>query len=90
MDKEDEDQEAVNMVLSASSSCYYAIRVQGYLNTHWSEWLEGMTITHEEGGTTRIEGLVQDQSALHGLLKKLGNLQLPIVALQCIGRRRSM
>jgi hypothetical protein len=63
----------------------YAIRVQGHLDGHWSEWLGGVTITHEEGGMTRIEGVIVDQSALHGLLNKLRNLCLPIIALQRLG-----
>jgi hypothetical protein len=64
------------------SSCRYAIRVEGHLDVHWSEWLEGMTITHEEGGTTLLEGALRDQSALLGLLCNLGDLHLPILSLQ--------
>ena len=60
----------------------YAIRVGGHLDVHWSEWLEGMTITHEEGGTTLLEGALRDQSALLGLLCKLGDLHLPILSMQ--------
>jgi hypothetical protein len=60
----------------------YAIRVEGHLDLHWSEWLEGMTITHEEGGTTLLEGALRDQSALLGLLYKLGDLHLPILSMQ--------
>jgi hypothetical protein len=58
----------------------YAIRVQGHLDAHWSEWLDGMTITHEEGGTTRLEGSIIDQAALHGLLNKLRDLCVSILA----------
>jgi hypothetical protein len=60
----------------------YAIRVEGLLDAHWSQWLEGMTILHEEGGVTRIEGPLVDQAALHGLLSKLRDLRLPIVTVQ--------
>ncbi len=60
----------------------YAIRVEGHLDAHWSEWLEGMTITHEEGGTTLLEGAVPDQPALLGLLCKLGDLHLSILTLE--------
>ena len=60
----------------------YAVRVKGHLDAHWSEWLEGMTITHEEGGTTLLEGAVPDQPALLSLLCKLGDLHLLIVGLQ--------
>jgi hypothetical protein len=61
---------------------WYAIRVEGHLDAHWSEWLEEMTITHEEGGITLLEGEVPDQSALLGLLCKLGDLHLSILTLQ--------
>jgi hypothetical protein len=62
--------------------CRYAIRVVGHLDAHWSEWLEGMSITHEEGGTTLLEGELIDQSALLGLLDKLADLQLRIRAVE--------
>lgn len=62
--------------------CRYAIRVDGLLDAHWSQWLDGMAITHEEGGVTRLEGPVIDQAALHGLLNKLRDLRLPIVTVQ--------
>jgi hypothetical protein len=63
----------------------YAIRVEGLLDAHWSEWLGGMTITHEAGGLTRLEGAVMDQAALHGLLIKIRDLRLTIVTLERLG-----
>jgi hypothetical protein len=60
----------------------YAIRVEGHLDFQWSEWLEGMTITHEEGGTTLLEGALRDQSALLGVLCKLGDLHLQILSVE--------
>ena|SRR5439155_26506663 len=66
----------------SSSGCRYAIQVEGLLDDHWSQWLDGMTITHEEGGISRLEGPVIDQAALHGLLIKLRDLRLPIVTVQ--------
>src|SRR5688572_2210237 len=60
----------------------YAIRVEGLLDTHWSEWLGGLTLTHEEGRLTRIEGALKDQAALHGLLNKLRDLRLTIVTVE--------
>jgi hypothetical protein len=60
----------------------YAIRVEGHLDPEWSEWLGEMTITHEERGVTCLEGTLVDQAALHGLLNKLGDLNLPLLALQ--------
>jgi hypothetical protein len=69
----------------SSSDSGYAIRVEGLLDAHWSQWLEGMEITYEGGGVTRIEGPLVDQAALHGLLNKLRDLRLPIVAVQRLG-----
>jgi hypothetical protein len=61
---------------------WYAIRVQGHLDDKWSEWLDGMTITHEEGGESRLDGVIVDQPALHGLLNKLRDLCLPVLMVQ--------
>jgi hypothetical protein len=81
----DNDREAPQPARSPSPRYWYAIRVEGLLDAHWSEWLEGMTITHEEGGVTRLEGPVIDQAALHGLLSKLRDLRLTIVTLERLG-----
>jgi hypothetical protein len=61
---------------------WYAIRVEGLMDARWSRWLDGMTITHEEGGISRLEGPLVDQGALHGLLKKLRDLRLPILTVE--------
>jgi hypothetical protein len=70
---------------ASSPGSRYAIRVEGLLDAHWSEWLNGMTVTHEEGGVTRLEGALVDQAALHGLLNKLRDLRLTIVTLERLG-----
>jgi len=59
----------------------YHIRVQGHLDLHWSAWFDGMTITHMPNGQTTLVGPVLDQGALHGLLTKMRDLGLPLVAL---------
>ena len=58
----------------------YQIRVEGHLRAEWAEWFEGLTITLEPDGTTLLTGPVVDQAALYGLLKKVRNLGLPLVA----------
>src|SRR4051794_17172219 len=63
----------------SSPGCRYAIRVEGLMDAHWSQWLDGMTITHEAGGITRLEGPIVDQAALHGLLNKLRDLRLTLL-----------
>src|SRR5229473_3286952 len=69
----------------SSPGCPYAIRVEGLMDAHWSQWLDGMTIFHEEGGVTRLEGSVIDQAALHGLLNKLRDLRLTLLTVQRLG-----
>ncbi len=58
----------------------YAIRVQGRLESRWVAWFDGMTVTPESDGTTTIHGPVVDQAALHGLLRKLRDVGLPLVS----------
>jgi hypothetical protein len=60
---------------------WYAIRLQGHLSPRWATRFDGMTLTTHDDGTTVIEGPVVDQSALHGLLRTLGDLGLPLVSL---------
>jgi len=60
----------------------YEIRLKGHLDERWSNWFEGMTITLEENGDTLLTGLVIDQAALHGLLKKVRDLGLSLVSVR--------
>ncbi len=59
----------------------YLFRVQGYLDSNWSDWFCGLTIASEPSGDTLLYGLVQDQAALHGILVKLQQLNLELIAL---------
>ena len=58
----------------------YQIRVKGHLDEHWSSWLEGLSMTHLESGETLLSGPLADQAALHGVLHKLENLGVPLIA----------
>ena len=58
----------------------YEIRIKGHLDGKWAAWFEGLTITLEEDGNTLLTGPVIDQAALHGLLKKVRDLGLPLVS----------
>jgi hypothetical protein len=58
----------------------YEIRVQGHLEPRWGAWFEGMSLTAHDDGTTVIHGIVADQSALHGLLRKLSDIGLPLIS----------
>jgi len=55
------------------------IVVKGHLDPHWSEWLEGLTITHTTEQTV-LCGTVADQSALYGLLSRLRDLGLTLIS----------
>jgi len=58
----------------------YEIRIKGHLDDRWSDWFGGLTITLEDNGDTLLTGLVIDQAALHGLLKKVRDLGMPLVS----------
>jgi hypothetical protein len=63
-----------------SKSTVYMIRLKGYLGYEWTDWFEGLTITLEEDGNTLLTGTVIDQAALHGLLKKVRDLGMPLLS----------
>ena len=63
----------------------YEIRFRGHLGQQWQEWFMGLTIQLEEDGTTLLTGLVIDQAALHGILKKVRDLGLPLLAVNIVG-----
>ena len=67
-----------------SNAQYYEIRLKGHLDDRWAEWFEGLTITLEENGDTLLTVLVADQAALHGLLKKVRDLGLPLLSVNYI------
>lgn len=58
----------------------YDIRVRGHLASHWAAWFDGLTLTLQDDGTTVLHGTVADQAALHGLLRKLNDLGVPLVS----------
>ena len=58
----------------------YEIRIKGHLDDRWTDWFEGLTITLEADGNTLLTGPVIDQAALHGLLKKVRDLGMPLVS----------
>ena len=58
----------------------YHIRLKGHLGRQWTDWFEGLTITLEDNGETLLTGLLADQAALHGLLKKVRDVGLPLLS----------
>jgi hypothetical protein len=58
----------------------YQIRIKGHLDREWTDWFGGLTITLEDNGDTLLTGPVVDQAALHGLLKKVRDVGMPLVS----------
>lgn len=65
----------------------YAIRIKGHLDSRWAAWFEGLTITLENDGTTLLTGPVTDQAALHGLMRKVRDVGLPLVSVTPMERQ---
>jgi hypothetical protein len=63
-----------------SEPLVYQIRVTGHLGSEWSDWFEGLSITLQDNGETLLSGPVVDQAALHGLLRKVRDLGLPLLS----------
>jgi hypothetical protein len=68
---------------------FYEIRLKGHLDTQWMAWFDGLTITLDENGNTLLSGPVADQSALHGLLRKVRDLGMPLISVAPIQTDRS-
>jgi hypothetical protein len=63
----------------------YEIRVLGQLDQRWSDWLDGLTVTHDTDTTTLLRGELVDEAALQGVLTKLHGLNLPLLSLRRLG-----
>jgi hypothetical protein len=60
----------------------YQIKVKGQLDPRWSEWFDGLAISHEADGSTILSGPVTDQAALYGILLRLHDLNLPLLSVR--------
>ncbi len=64
-----------------ADSAWYEIRLKGQLDPRWSEWFEGFTLTNTTADSiTILTGLVTDQSALHGLLRRVRDLGVTLIS----------
>ena len=63
----------------------YQIKLKGHLGSQWAHWFERLTITLEEDGNTLLTGVVVDQAALHGILKKIRDLGMPLLSVNSVG-----
>lgn len=70
----------LNPNTDAGQPMVFQIRIEGRLGHQWTDWFGGLTITLEEDGDTLLTGPVIDQAALHGLLKKVRDLGIPLVS----------
>ena len=70
----------INSEIDQDQPLIYQIRIKGHLGRQWTDWFEGLTITLEDNGETLLIGLVVDQAALHGLLRKVRDLGMPLVS----------
>ena len=64
----------------AGEPMVYQIRLKGHLGGQWTTWFEGLTLTLEDNGETLLTGPVVDQAALHGLLRKVRDLGMPLLS----------
>jgi hypothetical protein len=62
---------------------YYEIKIKGHLDHHWSAWFAGLELRHLEGDVTLLSGMLPDQPALHGLLERIRDLNLQLLAITC-------
>jgi hypothetical protein len=68
--------------MNFNSPAVYRIRLQEDLGTNWTEWFYGFEVSIDAEGGSLLEGLVADQAALHGLIRKVRDLGLTLVSVQ--------
>ena len=69
-----------NTEIDPGQPVIYQIRLKGHLGRHWTDWFDGLAITLEDNGETLLTGPVPDQAALHGLLKKVRDVGMPLIS----------
>ena len=62
----------------------YQIRLKGYLGPEWTDWFLGLSISWEEDGETVLTGPLVDQAALFGVLRKVRDLGLALLAVRSL------
>ena len=68
----------------ADQQTIYQFKLKGHLSQQWLNWFEGLIVTLEEDGNTLLSGTVVDQSALHGILKKIRDLGMPLLSMNSV------
>ena len=75
----------INLESDAGQPMVYQIRIKGHLGPEWTDWFGGLTIMLEDNGDTLLTGPVVDQTALHGVLRKVRDVGLPLLSVICVG-----
>lgn len=70
----------LNSQVNSSQPLVYHIRLKGHLSHQWTDWFGGVTVTLEDNGETLLTAPAIDQAGLHGLLKKVRDLGLPLLS----------
>jgi hypothetical protein len=70
----------INSEIDPGQPLVYQIRIKGHLGRQWTNWFGGLTITLEDNGDTLLTGPVVDQAALHGLLRKVRDVGMPLLS----------
>jgi hypothetical protein len=74
----------INSESEKAQSMVYQITIKGHLGREWTDWFGGLTITLENNGKTLLTGPVVDQAALHGVLKRVRDLGMPLLSVVCV------
>ena len=70
----------INSEMDPGQPMVYQIRIKGHLGREWTDWFDGLTIRLTDNGETLLTGPVVDQAALHGLLRKVRDLGMPLIS----------
>jgi hypothetical protein len=70
----------INLGSEKAQPLVYQIRIKGHLGREWTDWFGGLAITLEDNGETLLTGSLIDQAALHGLLRKVRDLGVPLLS----------
>jgi hypothetical protein len=73
------------IITPTTNTKVYEIRLKGHLEPRWVKWFDDLAITLEDNGDTLLCGPVADQAALHGLLKKVRDVGLPLLSVNSVG-----
>ena len=71
----------INSEIDPGQPTIYQIRIKGHLGRQWTDWFGGLTITLEDNGETLLTGTVVDQAALHGVLRKVRDVGMPLLSI---------